>query len=500
MNRRDNFPRNLINTPYKTAGGGGGGGGGIVTDGLVIHLDAGDASSYSGSGTTWSDLAGSNDFAFASDPLYNAEIGYFNFQANPAYRSISPQIFPQYGAVEIWFRWKTNSADQVSIMLSGGVNWLAVGNISPAELPDESIEHYGGYSAAIDYRAGNLFLKDSEWHHYMCVIDGTANQIYLDGVPVTPYFRRGSATSEYLQQLSTNTYIGRYSPGGYQFEGDIAVLRVYDRATFTAAEVAQNYAAQAARFTPFQPDNISSLTLWIDPDDANTVTLGGSSEVLSILDKARAVDRASFVAPSASPTGPQLVADGGRNWLEFNPTGVVDSLVGYYGAGSYGLNRSLIMTGNVYETHVVFKPTSTPSQSSSNPWQNNGIGPSDASGYWGIYAQNDGAGGTQVVPYNYSSHTTYNRYDVNVNDKHIVGHSKSAGTSNLYNYLDGVSTTVGSFGSSLGGSSGVVELGVGSSNQKFSGLIGEVCHFNEELSATDRANLIAYLKAKWGIS
>ena len=59
------------------------------------------------------------------------------------------------------------------MMLSGGANWLALGNISPAELPDESIEHYGGYSAAIDYRAGNLFLKDSEWHHYMVVIDGS---------------------------------------------------------------------------------------------------------------------------------------------------------------------------------------------------------------------------------------------------------------------------------------------------------------------------------------
>ena len=151
---------------------------------------------------------------------------------------------------------------------------------------------------------------------------------------------------------------------------------------------------------------------------------------------------------------------------------------------------------------MLFSPTSTPSQSLQSPpkpWQSNGIGPSDSSGYWGIYIQNDGAGNTQVVPYNYSSHSTYNNYSVTVGDKHIVGHSKSAGTSNLYNYLDGVSTTVGSFGSTLSGSSGTVELGVGSSNQKFSGLIGEVCHFNEELSSSDRSDLIDYLKAKWGI-
>ena len=30
----------------------------IVTDGLILHLDAGDSNSYSGSGNTWYDLSG----------------------------------------------------------------------------------------------------------------------------------------------------------------------------------------------------------------------------------------------------------------------------------------------------------------------------------------------------------------------------------------------------------------------------------------------------------
>ena len=472
--------------------------GGIVTDNLVLNLDAGDAASYPGTGTTWTDLVtGTQTFTFNSTPAYNGNVGYFNFQANNA--SGTTSINPTRGAVEIWFRWKTSSAISVGIMLTGAVNWAAVGNLT-GTLPDESLEFYTGVSAAMDYRNGHNYYKDGEWHQMVAVIDGAANQLYVDGAPVTTYFRTGNAASTGLMNLA-NVIIGKYS-SGYQFDGDIAIVRVYDTGTdsFSAADVLQNYDAQSARFAAFEPSTISSLTLWIDPDDANTVTTGGSSEVLSIRDKAHAVDRATFIAPSASPTGPQLVSDGGRNWLEFNPTGVVDSLVGRYGAGAAtSLIRSLVMTGNVYETHVVLKPTSTPSQNASNPWQNNGVF-NDSGGYWGIYVQNDGAGGTQITPYNYSSHSTYNRYDVNVGDKHIAGHSKSAGTSNLYNYLDGVSTTVGSFGSSLGGSSGVLEMGVGNSNEKFSGLIGEVCHFNAELSATDRANLIAYLKAKWSIA
>ena len=39
----------------------------IVTDGLVVHLDAGNSASYPGSGTTWYDLSGNGNDA----TLYN---------------------------------------------------------------------------------------------------------------------------------------------------------------------------------------------------------------------------------------------------------------------------------------------------------------------------------------------------------------------------------------------------------------------------------------------
>ena len=37
------------------------GGPNIVTDSLVLSLDAGDPASYPGSGTTWTDIAGSTN-------------------------------------------------------------------------------------------------------------------------------------------------------------------------------------------------------------------------------------------------------------------------------------------------------------------------------------------------------------------------------------------------------------------------------------------------------
>lgn len=53
-----------------------------VSDGLVIHLDASDPNSYSGSGTTWTDLSGyGNDFTAQSSTnvTYNSTYKYFTF-------------------------------------------------------------------------------------------------------------------------------------------------------------------------------------------------------------------------------------------------------------------------------------------------------------------------------------------------------------------------------------------------------------------------------------
>jgi len=53
---------------------------GPISNGLVIHLDASDSNSYSGSGTTWADLSGySNDFTAQSSTnvTYNSTYKYF---------------------------------------------------------------------------------------------------------------------------------------------------------------------------------------------------------------------------------------------------------------------------------------------------------------------------------------------------------------------------------------------------------------------------------------
>ena len=47
----------------------------LVTNGLVLNLDAGNSASYVGSGTTWNDLVGSNHGTLINGPIFNTGNG-----------------------------------------------------------------------------------------------------------------------------------------------------------------------------------------------------------------------------------------------------------------------------------------------------------------------------------------------------------------------------------------------------------------------------------------
>lgn len=513
MKRRPGANRREIRLPTSPPAAGGGGGGGIVTDGLALHLDASDASSYPGTGAVWTDLVDpSKAVTFGSDPTFVSDPGYLNLQGNNIASGTNANIASiTEGAIEVWFRWKVNSAQTLGTLLSTGGNWYHLGQASGGAYA-EAFEFYNGSTLAMQYvdTGGLQHLKDSQWHQLVTVVTGGGatdpTTIYLDGVVIPPIsggvgveYRAGSNASTGVWN-NAQLYVGALG-ASLPYNNDIAIVRMYDRSaggdpSFSAAEVAQNYAAESTKFAAWKPDHISSLTLWIDPSDASTVTTAAGGEVTEVFDKAHAADRASFKAPFGSPNGPSVVTDGGINWLGFTPS---DSLVGKKVAGANSWLRDDVFSGNTYETHIVLKPTAVPSQNAANPWQNNGVGPSDSSGYFGMYVKDVG-GAPFVQPYNYSTRNTYGGFALPVGDKAIAGHSRDAAA--VTNYKDGAATgaALTALTSIGGGGSGTLELGIGSSGQHFEGQIGEILFFNQELSTSDRDDLTAYLKAKWGIT
>lgn len=81
----------------------------IITDGLVLCLDAGNTKSYPGSGTTWTDLSGQGNNGTITGAVYSN--GYFDFDAandddngtnsGSAHIYETPQVYTLYDAIDL---------------------------------------------------------------------------------------------------------------------------------------------------------------------------------------------------------------------------------------------------------------------------------------------------------------------------------------------------------------------------------------------------------------
>lgn len=228
----------------------------IVTDGLILHLDAGNKSSYPGSGTVWSDLSGnSNNGVLTNGPTFDSgNGGSITFDGQNDYTIIettpdSLQGNPAF-TVEGWFK---RSGDW-----SGGATWGIGGDGTRQGI--NSFNSSGTNEIAIDlwgnstYSSGQTY-STTEWKHCVWTYNGdgftTSNiVIYVNTTPYTAAnlitIRGGSGTPVINSSgivlsragVSTNNYYGKPI---------ISNFKIYNR-VLSANEVLQNYNATKARF------------------------------------------------------------------------------------------------------------------------------------------------------------------------------------------------------------------------------------------------------------
>jgi hypothetical protein len=92
----------------------------VVRDGLIFYFDAGEPSSYSGSGTTWSDLSGSgNNGTLVNGVSYsNTNGGTLSFDGVNDYVSTTSLNLQQNFTLEIWA--KMTDASNFALFGQGG--------------------------------------------------------------------------------------------------------------------------------------------------------------------------------------------------------------------------------------------------------------------------------------------------------------------------------------------------------------------------------------------
>lgn len=228
---------------------------GIVQTGLVVNLDAGASTSYSGSGTTWTDISGRVDTGtLTNGPTYSASNGgYITCDGTNDYimtnnTSLNSQLSSSSDIS--FFLWiYPTSAGQILVEL-GEASISAVWHATFIELSTA-----GAFSFSI-WNGSNLTNKVvssnqsfNQWYYIGLTYSGTTLTAYLNGASIgtatltrqTPW--SAAYQSHYALCSTDSTNMGTQGYGGAR----IATFTVYSRG-LTATEVAQNFNAVRGRF------------------------------------------------------------------------------------------------------------------------------------------------------------------------------------------------------------------------------------------------------------
>jgi hypothetical protein len=241
------------------------GGGNIITDGLVLYLDAANTKSFVSGNTIWNDLSrGGNNGTLTNGPTFNSgNGGSIVFDGVDDYIQTANINLTNTNAVSVDFWCKLNSytevigAGKVLLEFSTNFNSSLVGFL--VAIADDSNALYGNtFPITLNLR-GNIgfnvtyfpktLVNDLAWHHWVCIFDkgltGSEGVLYIDGI-----LRSGTLTS--LNNNNTNNFgnlplflSGRAAvANSNQQTGNI---KLYNRVLSTT-EVLQNYNATKSRF------------------------------------------------------------------------------------------------------------------------------------------------------------------------------------------------------------------------------------------------------------
>ena len=228
----------------------------IITDGLVLALDAASSRSYPGTGTTWTDLSGNgNNGTLVNGVGYNSgNLGSLVFDGSNDYVSFSSASELQFlnrlpYTLEVWMYPTANP---------GASTWTGIFNRE-----DSSVGSRDGYNIYLNgstnqtlYLATERFCTGTAtapgytynesvllniWHHVVATYDGTTLRLYRNGEQVNSSNTTGNITNTFK-----TLEIGRRGNGSY-FNGRLTGQKIYNRA-LTAAEITQNYNALKSRF------------------------------------------------------------------------------------------------------------------------------------------------------------------------------------------------------------------------------------------------------------
>ena len=224
----------------------------IVTDGLVLALDAGNTKSYPGSGTAWTDLSGrGNTGTLQNSPTYgSANGGFFTFNGTNNEVTTTTQFAnPQTFSISAWFKTSSASGKKIIGFETNQTGTVTSGYDRHIYMGSNGKLYFGLYDGLVKTAISPLTYADNNWHYVVGTYgsEGTTIRLYVDGASVA------TATASFAENLNGYWRIAGYNLTGWTsatngyFTGNIAQALVYNRA-LSATEVSQNYNALRGRY------------------------------------------------------------------------------------------------------------------------------------------------------------------------------------------------------------------------------------------------------------
>lgn len=216
----------------------------MVTNGLVLALDAANPRSYVSGSAIWYDRSGNNNGTLINGPVFDSSsLGSIAFDGIDDY-----VLTPYSGSATGDFTfsvWALNSTISDKVVasrgrdgrgsgFSGALSFQATGNLGAAIIAN-----------GVQFSAIGGSYTSNQWYNITGVWkSGISISLYVNG-----YFVSQTNTSNTILRSSTDGWVLASITTSLYYSVKVANLIVYDRA-LTDLEVLQNYRALKSRYNP----------------------------------------------------------------------------------------------------------------------------------------------------------------------------------------------------------------------------------------------------------
>jgi hypothetical protein len=219
----------------------------IVTDGLVLALDAANTKSYPGTGTAWTDLSGNgNTGTLTNGPTFSsANVGSIVLDGTDDYVNLGgpSSLNNGYATHEVWVKFDRvphTSAEQIIARTNTSAGTFNIGKTATTSLIFGNMRDSANTLTQI-FSSGAI---NNGWNQLAITYNGTDFILYINAV-------QSAITTVASQTLNIGgtliMNLGRNTTGAAVTQGNLSIARVYNRG-LSASEILQNYNATKSRF------------------------------------------------------------------------------------------------------------------------------------------------------------------------------------------------------------------------------------------------------------